>query len=78
MEQFDDILKTFINETNKFEKGFGKIRDEEQMLAVEKLMLESLLNFRFRGATLKYEELLIALENIIIEMVSTTPTTRQK
>ena len=28
VEQFDDILRTFINETNKFENGFGKIRDE--------------------------------------------------
>ena len=44
----DAILRTFVNETNKFENGFGKIRDEEQMLAVKKLMPESLLNYRFR------------------------------
>ena len=41
VEQFDDILKNFINETNKYEPGFGKIRDEEKTLAVKKLMFES-------------------------------------
>ena len=40
MEQLDDILRTFTNEMNKFENRFGKIRDEEKMLAVKKLMLE--------------------------------------
>ena len=49
MEQFDDILRTFISETNKLEKIIGKIRDEENELAVKKLMPESLLNIRFRG-----------------------------
>ena len=39
---------------------------------------ESLLNCRFRGETLKYEELLVALENIITDRVSTVPTSRQK
>ena len=39
MEQFDDILRTFTNEMNKFEHRFSKIRDEEKMLAVKKLML---------------------------------------
>ena len=34
-------------------------------------MLESLLNFRFRGTPLSSEDFLIALENIIIETVST-------
>ena len=34
-------------------------------------MLESLLNYRFRGTTLSFEELLIALENIIIDKVTT-------
>ena len=29
MEQFDDILRTFTNEMNKFESRFGKIRDED-------------------------------------------------
>ena len=33
MEQFDDILKNFINETNKYEGRFGKMRDEEKALA---------------------------------------------
>ena len=31
VEQFDDILKTFNNETNKFENRFGIIRDDEKM-----------------------------------------------
>ena len=35
VEQLDDILRTFINETSKLENRFGKIRDEEQMLAVK-------------------------------------------
>ena len=34
---------------------------------MKKLMPVSLLNYRFRGTTLSYEELLIALENIIID-----------
>ena len=33
VEQFDDILRTFINETNKFEHRFSITRDEEKMLA---------------------------------------------
>ena len=49
VEQVDDILRTFVNETNKFENRFGKVRDEEKMLAVKKLMLS---NFRFRGTTM--------------------------
>ena len=36
VEQFDDILRTFINELNKVENRFGKIRDEVNMLAVKK------------------------------------------
>ena len=32
VEQFDDTLRTFMNEMNKFENRFGKIRDEEKML----------------------------------------------
>ena len=36
VEQFGDILRTFINETNKFENKFGTTRDEEQLLAVKK------------------------------------------
>ena len=44
VEQLDDILRTFTNEMNKFKNRFGEIWDEEKMLAVKKLMLESLLN----------------------------------
>ena len=43
------------------------------MPAVKKLMPESLLNYRFRGTTVSYDELLIALENIIIDKVATIP-----
>ena len=71
VEQFYDILRTFINKT--CENRFGKIRDEEKMFAVKKLMPESFMNFRFRGSTLKHEEFLIASKNISI-----APTARQK
>ena len=64
VKQFDDILRTFINEINKFESRFGAIRDEEKMLAVKKLMPESLLHYRFRGTTISYSEIILALENI--------------
>ena len=76
VEQFHDILRTFTNEMNKFENRIGKIRDEEKMLAVKKLMPESFLNNRFRGTTMSYSELLVALENIITDKVSTVPTAR--
>ena len=78
VEQFDDILRTFTNEMNKFENRFGKIRDEERMLAVKKLMPESLLNYRFRGLTMSYSELIAALENIIVDKVATVPTARSR
>ena len=77
MEQFDEILRSFINETLKVENRFGKITDEEKMLAIKKLMLESLLNLRFLGTTLNYEELVVALENITIDRLSTASATRQ-
>ena len=51
VEQLDDILRTFINVTNKFDTRFGTIRDEVKMLAFETLMFESLLIFRFFGTT---------------------------
>ena len=57
-ELFDDILRNFINETNKYEGRFGKIREEETILAVKQLMPESLLSYRLRGTQLPYEELL--------------------
>ena len=69
VEQLDDILRNFINETNKYEGRFGKNPDEGKILAVKKLMPESLLNCRLRGTTLPHEELLIALENIITDKV---------
>ena len=77
VEQFDDILRTFTNEMNKFDSRFGKIRDEEKMLAVKKLMPESLLNYRFRGATMSYSELIVALENII-DKVAMVPIAKSK
>ena len=39
VEQVDDTLRTFINETNKFENRFGLVRDQDKMLAVKKLTL---------------------------------------
>ena len=75
---FDDILRTFINDTNRFENRFGMIRDQEKMLAVKKFMPESLLNCRFRGTTMSYSELFVALENIIIDKVATVPTARSR
>ena len=78
VEQFDDILRTSSNETNKFENRFGTIRDEEKMLAVKKLLPESLLTCRFRGTTMSYSELLVALEITIIDKVATVPTARNK
>ena len=76
MKQFDDILRKFTNEMNKFENRFGKIRDEEKMLAVKKLMPESLLNYRFRRTTWSNSELIIALENITVDKVSTVPSSK--
>ena len=78
VEQFDDILSNFIKETNKYAGRFGKIRDEEKILAVTKLMPESLLNYRFRGTTLPHEELLVALENIITDKATTHSATKVK
>ena len=63
----EQLLTTLVKETNKFETRFGKIRDEKKMLVVKTMMLERLSNSRLRGATLNYEELLVALENIIID-----------
>ena len=78
MEQFDDILRTFTNEMTKFENRFGKIRDEEKVFAVKKLKSESLQNYRFRGTAMPYGELISALENIIIDKVSTVPAARSR
>ena len=54
------------------------IRDEEKMLAVKKLMPESLLNYIFGGTTMSYGELINALENIIVDKVSTVPSSRRR
>ena len=78
MEQFDDILRTFINEMNKFGSRFGAIRDEEKMFAVKKLMPESLLDYRFRGTTVSYSEIIIALENTIVDKVSAVPSSKSR
>ena len=78
VEQFDDILRTFTNEMNKFENRFGKIRDEEKMLEVKKWMPESSLNYRLRGTTMSYRELIIALENIIIDKVVTVSSSQRQ
>ena len=43
VEQFDDVLSTCINERNNFDNRCCITRDEEKMLAVKKLMLESQL-----------------------------------
>ena len=47
------------------------------MLAV-KLMPESLLNFRFRGTTMSYSEVVIAPENTIVDKVSTVPSSKSR
>ena len=78
MEQFDDILRNVINETSKYKGRFGKLRDEQKILAVKRLMPESLLNYRFRGTTEPDEELLIALENIIMDNVTTHSASKVK
>ena len=46
------------------------------MLAVMRLMPESLLNYRFRGKTMSQSELLVTLENIIIDEVGIGRLTR--
>ena len=61
-----------------YECRLGKIRDEEKMLAVKKLIPESLQNNRFRGTTVSYGELIIALENIIVDKVSTVPSSKSR
>ena len=77
-EQFDDILKTFIDGAGKLVGGFGMIRGEGEMFAVKNWMAESLLNFSFRGTTMSRDQSTIALENIIIDKVATVPTARDR
>ena len=71
-------MRTVIKETSKFDNRIGKIRDAEKMPSQELLMHVSLLNFRFHGAVLKYEDVGVASENIMDDNVSTVPTSRQK
>ena len=52
-------------------EGLAKFETKKKGLAVKKLMPESFLNCRFRGTTLPCEELLIALENITTDKVTT-------
>ena len=40
--------------------GLAAIRGEEKMLAVKKLMPETLLYYRFRGTAMSYSEIIIA------------------
>ena len=70
MDQLDDILRTFKNEVRQDQRSGKDARSQ-------KLMRESLLIFRFRGITLKYAELFIALESIVIVNASTAPKNRQ-
>ena len=48
-EQFDDMLRTFMNLANKDEGRFGKIKDEEKTLSAKNLMPESLLTCRIHA-----------------------------
>ena len=41
-------------------------------------MPESLLNDRFRGTTMSHSEIIIALENTIVDKVSTVPSSRNR
>ena len=67
-----------LRDEHKAENRFGTIKSEEKILAVKKLMLESVLNYRFRGTTMSYSELLVALANIIFDKVATIPTARNR
>ena len=49
----------------------GKLTTEERTLTVGKLMSESLLNYSFFGTTLSYEELIIAIEYMIVDKITT-------
>ena len=48
------------------------------MFAVKKLMPESLLNYKFRGTTMLHTEIIIALEHIIVDKVSTVPSSKSR
>ena len=78
VEQLDDILKNFINETNKYEDWFGENPRRREDSGSEKLMPESLLNYRFRGTTFPYEDLLMALDNIVTDKVTSHSASKVK
>ena len=59
-------------------KSFPDVVKSCAMLTVKKLMPESLLNYRFRGTTISYSELIVALENIIIDKVATVPSSKNR
>ena len=50
----------------------------KKMLALKKLMPESLLNYRLRVTTLPHEESLIPLVNVIIDKVTTHSASKVK
>ena len=66
VEQFDDILRMLRNNAIKSENRFGHISDDEKIFAIDLLMPESLLNYRFRGAKMTYDALITALVNMIL------------
>ena len=70
VELFDDILRTFINEANKYKRRFAEIRDEENTLAGQRLIS---LNYLVRDTTMTNDVLITALENIILDKVPTAP-----
>ena len=71
MQQFADILRTFINAAIKYESRSGKVRDEEKTSAFKMLMPERPLNFRFRGTTITYDE--IILDKVMTKPVASDP-----
>ena len=78
-EQFEDRLRIFINDANKFENRLGKIRDVETTLVfVKKFMSESLVNFSFSGATMTYDALITQLENTILDKVTSVQSFKSK
>ena len=45
---------------------------------MKKLMSESLLNYSFRGTTLSYEELIITIEYMIVDKITTISNLSEK
>ena len=70
VEQFDGIFGNFINETNKYEGRFGKIRED--------LSRKELAELSIPWHHTANEELLIALDNIIIDKVTTRSASKVK